>query len=88
MLLKGVGLICKDSFGWIFFVSYFYNGGDWIDVVFKYFNVLVVIKCGKFFNILVFYFLCYWLLIVLDDYFFEYRWSDKYGECDFLESKL
>lgn len=88
LLLKGASLTCKDSFGRTPLVSYLHNGGEWIDVVLKHFNVPVVIKCGKPFNVSVFHLLCYRPPTVSDDHFFEYRRSDKYGECDPSESKL
>ena len=88
LLLKGASLTCKDSFGRTPLVSYLHNGGDWIDVVLKHFNVSVVIKCGKPFNVSVFHLLCYRPPTVSDDHFFEYRRCDKCGECDPSESKL
>ena len=88
LLLKGASLKCKDSFGRTPLVSYLHNGGEWIDVVLKHFNVSVIIKCGKPFNVSVFHLLCYRPPTVSDDHFFEYRRCDKYGECDLSESKL
>ena len=88
LLLKGASLTCKDNFGRTPLVSYLHNGGDWIDVVLKHFNVPVVIKCGKPFNVSVFHLLCYRPPTVSDDHFFEYRQCDKCGECDPSESKL
>ena len=88
LLFKGASLTCKDSFGRTPLVSYLHNGGDWIDVVLKHFNVPVVIKCGKPFNVSVFHLLCYRPPTVSDDHFFEYEGCDKCGECDPSESKL
>jgi len=88
LLLKGASLTCKDSFGRTPLVSYLQNGGDWIDVVLKHFNVTVAIKCGKPFNVSVFHLLCYRPPTVSDENFFEYKGCDKCGECDPSEIKL
>ena len=87
LLLKGASLACKDNLGRTPLVIYFHNGGDWIDVVLKHFNVSVVLKCGKPFNVSVFHLLCYRPPTLSDDHFFEYRQCDK-CECDPSESKL
>ena len=88
LLLKGASLTCKDSFGRTPLVTYLHNGGDWIDVVLKHFNVSVVIQCGKPFNVSVFHLLCYRPPTLSNNHFFKYRQCDKYGECDPSESKL
>jgi len=88
LLLKGASLTCKDSFGRTPLVTYLHNGGDWMDVVLKHFNVSVVIQCGKPFKLSVFHLLCYRSPTLSDDHFFEYRQCDKCGECDPSESKL
>ncbi|KAJ7372339.1 hypothetical protein OS493_019784 [Desmophyllum pertusum] len=64
------------------------NGGNWIDVVLKHFNVSVAIKCGKPFNVSVFHLLSYRPPTLTEDNFFEFRKCDKCGECDHSESEL
>ena len=88
LLLKGASLTCKDSFGRTPLLSYLHIGGDLIDVVLKHFNVSVVIKCGKPFNVSVFHLLCYRPPTVSEQHFFEYTGCDKCGERDPSESKL
>ena len=85
LLLKGASLTCKDSLGRRPLVTYLQNGGGWIDVVLKHFNVSVPIKCGKPLNTSVFHLLSFRPPTVAEDNFFE---SKKCNECDELECKV
>ncbi|KAL9988507.1 hypothetical protein ACROYT_G002961 [Oculina patagonica] len=82
LLLKGASLTCKDSIGRTPLLVYLQNGGDWIDVVLKHFNVSATIKCGKPFNVSVFHLLSYRPPTKEDDNFFEY------SICDHSDCKL
>ena len=51
ILSKGGLLNCKDADGRTALLIYLQNGGKWLDVVLKRFNVTIHIECGKPFNI-------------------------------------
>ncbi|KAJ7370911.1 Transient receptor putative cation channel sub A member 1 [Desmophyllum pertusum] len=50
ILSKGGSLSCKDAQGRTPLLMYLQNGGMWLDVVLKRFDVTIRIECGKPFN--------------------------------------
>ena len=59
ILSKGGNLRCKDKDGRTPLLIYLQNGGKWLDVVLKRFNVTIKIECGKPFNISEFHLLAF-----------------------------
>ena len=59
ILSKGGLLSCKDKEGRTPLLIYLQNGGKWLDVVVKRFNVTINIECGKPFNISEFHLLAF-----------------------------
>ena len=51
ILSKGGLLSCKDKQGRTPLLIYLQNGGKWLDVVLKRFNVTITIECNKHFNV-------------------------------------
>ena len=51
ILSKGDLLSCKDKHGRTPLLIYLQNGGRWLDVVLKRFNVTIQIECNKQFNV-------------------------------------
>ena len=51
ILSKGGLLSCKDKHGRTPLLIYLQNGGRWLDVVLKRFNVTIQIECNKQFNV-------------------------------------
>ena len=51
ILSKGGLLNCKDKQGRTPLLIYLQNGGKWLDVVLKRFNVTITIECNKHFNV-------------------------------------
>ena len=50
LLLKGASLRCRDRLGRTPLITYLQNGGNFIDVVLRYFNLSVAIQCRRPFN--------------------------------------
>ena len=51
ILSKGGLLSCKDKQGRTPLLIYLQNGGKWLDVVLKRYNVTITIECNKHFNV-------------------------------------
>ena len=83
LLLKGASLTCKDHLGRTPLVSYLHgNGGDLVDVVLRFFNASVEIRCKKPFNSSLLHLISYRRPILEDDNFFERRTcSEHTGQC-------
>lgn len=84
ILSKGGSLSCKDAQGRTPLLVYLQNGGKWLDVVLKRFNVAIHIECGEPFNKSEFHLLAFRKPTVasdnlLEDYAYDmcYCYSDE-----------
>ena len=80
LLLKGASLTCKDHLGRTPLVSYLQNGGIWTDLVLKFFNVSVAVKCHKPFNSSLLHLFAYRQPTLEDDNFFEKRTCSEHTD--------
>lgn len=79
ILSKGGLLSCKDKQGRTPLLIYLQNGGKWLDVVLKRFNVTITIECNKHFNISEFHLVAFRKATALSENLLEQQ------KCDSLE---
>ena len=78
ILSKGGLLSCKDKQGRTPLLIYLQNGGKWLDVVLKRFNVTVQIQCNKHFNVSEFHLVAFRKATALSENLLEQRTCDSY----------
>ena len=76
LLSKGHKLSCKDAQGRSPLLIYLQNGGEWLDVVLRRFDVPIHIECGKPFNQSELHMLAFRQPTVATDNLLEYRTYD------------
>ena len=80
ILSKGGVLSCTDKQGRTPLLIYLQNGGKWLDVVLKRFNVTIQIQCNKHFNISEFHLVAFRKATALSENLLEQRKCDSH-EC-------
>ena len=80
ILSKGGLLSCKDKQGRTPLLIYLQNGGKWLDVVLKRFNVTITIECNKHFNISEFHLVAFRKATALSENLLEQQKCDSH-EC-------
>ena len=78
ILSKGGLLSCKDKQGRTPLLIYLQNGGKWLDVVLKRFNVTIQIQCNKHFNVSEFHLVAFRKATALSENLLEQRTCDSY----------
>ena len=79
ILSKGGLLSCKDKQGRTPLLIYLQNGGKWLDVVLKRFNVTIQIQCNKHFNVSEFHLAAFRKATALSENLLEQRKCDSRG---------
>ena len=80
ILSKGGLLNCKDKQGRTPLLIYLQNGGKWLDVVLKRFNVTITIECNKHFNVSEFHLVAFRKATTSSENLLEQHKCDSY-EC-------
>ena len=78
ILSKGGLLSCKDKQGRTPLLIYLQNGGKWLDVVLKRFNVTIQIQCNKHFNVSEFHLVAFRKATALSENLLEQRKCDSH----------
>ena len=78
ILSKGGLLSCKDIQGRTPLLIYLQNGGKWLDVVLKRFNVTIQIQCNKHFNVSEFHLVAFRKATTLSENLLEQHKSDSH----------
>ena len=77
ILSKGGLLSCKDKHGRTPLLIYLQNGGRWLDVVLKRFDVTIQIECNKLFNVSEFHLVAFRKPTVLSENLVEQHTCDS-----------
>ena len=80
ILSKGGLLSCKDKQGRTPVLIYLQNGGKWLDLVLKRFNVTITIECNKHFNVSEFHLVAFRKATASSENLLEHRRCDSH-EC-------
>ena len=80
ILSKGGLLNCKDKQGRTPLLIYLQNGGKWLDVVLKRYNVTITIECNKHFNVSEFHLVAFRKATTSSENLLEQHKCDSY-EC-------
>ena len=78
ILSKGGLLSCKDKQGRTPLLIYLQNGGKWLDVVLKRFNVTIQIQCNKHFNVSEFHLVAFRKATALSENLLEQHKCDSH----------